>query len=142
MAGIVLGPGSSWPSVPAGCTLQRKRALHFSTNPKSDNARGVSGEFQSICRRQYKLGPPNMATCPSGTAILTLKDCRDAFFELQGKFNAAPVSGMLIGGASVDVPNFCSVRVNPAGNNHPSWRFPATNNAFQAGNFQVLCKAG
>ena len=72
--GVIVG---SWPSVPTGCSLQSLTNTHFNANPFSDNKRAIAPtyEFSSVCKRQYKLGPPKQHECPLGTSITTAAEC-------------------------------------------------------------------
>ena len=77
-------PVGGWEGVPTGCSVQNDISFHFGTKPDTNNARLVSGEFASVCRRLFKIGPERQRFCPSGSGITTAKMCKDAFYELQG----------------------------------------------------------
>ena len=77
-------PVGGWEGVPTGCSVQNGISFHFGTKPDTNNARLVSGEFASVCRRLFKIGPERQIECPSGSGITTAKMCKAAFYELQG----------------------------------------------------------
>ena len=77
-------PVGGWEGVPTGCSVQSGVQVHFGTNSLTNNARLLSGEFATVCRRLFKIGPQRQKECPSGSGITTAKMCKDAFYELQG----------------------------------------------------------
>lgn len=135
-------PVGGWEGVPTGCSVQNGVNVHFGTYPVTNNARLLSGEFATVCRRLFKIGPERQKECPSGSGITTSKMCKDAFYELQGKFSLPPNEGFPQGGGA-DLPWGCSVRVGlPTLGNSPWFKPYGADFGFQnTGMFQGICKA-
>lgn len=137
-------PVDGWEGVPTGCSVQNGVNVHFGTYPVTNNARLLSGEFATVCRRLFKIGPQRQKECPNGAGITTAKMCKDAFYELQGKFSLPPNEGFVqVQGGSADVPFGCSVRVGlPSLGNSPWFKpYGADFNFQNTGMFQGICKA-
>lgn len=143
-----IGRGSAiavggWQGVPAGCCVQNGISVHFGTFPNTDESRLLSGEFATICRRLYKLAPEKQKECPSGSGITSAKQCKEAFYELQGKFNDPPSEGFRETSTEIEVPFGCSGRRGPPGFGNSPWFKPygADFTHLANGNFQGICKA-